>query len=100
MSFKLDPESCNISFFSNSKVSMIPMVSSRAVMRDMYYSGCSYKELEQPSAIYHTYIKSTCKGQFEFPDQNNSKALVVTLNVEHKYVLWCITIRMPLVMFP
>lgn len=100
MGFRLDPESCNVYFFSDSKMSMIQMVSRGTVTRDVYYSGCSYMELEQPCAIYFTYIKSTCKGQFEFRDQNDNKALVVTLDVEREYVLGCVTIAESLQILP
>lgn len=72
---------------------MIKMISSGTVTGDVYYSGCSYMELKEPCAISITYIKSTCKGQFEFRDQNDNKAFVVTLDVERKYVLWCIIIE-------
>lgn len=84
MSFTLDPQSCNVYFFPESKMSMIKMVSSGRLTGDVPSSGCSYMELEQPCAIANTYIQSTCKGQFEFRDQNDNNALVVTLDVERK----------------
>lgn len=74
-------------------MSMIKMISNGTVTGDVYYSGCSYMELKEPCAISINYIKSTCKGQFEFRDQNDNKAFVVTLDVERKYVLWCIIIE-------
>ncbi|XP_056900117.1 uncharacterized protein LOC130531933 isoform X1 [Takifugu flavidus] len=82
MSFNLDPQFCNIYFFSESKMSMTKMVQNGTLTGDVYYSGCSYIELKQPCAIYNSYLESTCKGQFEFRDQNNNKALVVTLDIE------------------
>lgn len=84
MSFRLDPESCNVYFFSESKNSMIKMVNSGTVTGDVYYSGCSYMELKEPCDISVTYVKTTCKGRFEFRDQNDNTALVVTLDVEGK----------------
>lgn len=84
MSFRLDPESCNVYFFSESKKSMIKMVSSGTVTGDVYYSGCSYMELKEPCDISNTYVQTTCKGRFEFRDQNDNTALVVTLDVEGK----------------
>lgn len=81
-------------------MSMIKMVSSGTVTGDVYYSGCSYVELKELCVIVNTYVQSTCKGQFEFQDENDNKALVVTPDVERKYVLWCITIRMSLIIFP
>lgn len=88
MSFKLDPQSCNIYFFSDSKMSMVKMVQNGTLTEDVYYSGCSYIELNQPCVIVNTYLQSTCKGLFEFTDQNNNKALVVSLDIERK---WCST---------
>lgn len=54
MSFTLDPESCNVYFFSESKMSMIKMVSSGTVTGDVYYSGCSYVELKELCVIVNT----------------------------------------------
>lgn len=89
MSYNLDPQFCNIYFFSESKMSMIKMVQNGTVTGDVYYSGCSYIELKEPCTIYNTYIESSCKGQFEFRDQNDNKALVVTLDIEREYGLEC-----------
>lgn len=92
MSYNLDPQFCNIYFFSESKMSMTKMVLNGTLTGDVYYSGCSYIELKQPCAIYNSYLESTCKGQFEFRDQNNNKALVVTLDIEREYGLECLVI--------
>lgn len=66
------------------------MVQNGMLTGDVYYSGCSYVELKEPCAIYNSYLQSTCKGQFEFRDQNNNKALVVTLDIEGEYGLECL----------
>lgn len=68
------------------------MVQNGTLTGDVYYSGCSYIELKQPCAIYNSYLESTCKGQFEFRDQNNNNALVVTLDIEREYALVCLVI--------
>lgn len=69
---------------------MTKMVQNGTLTGDVYYSGCSYIELKEPCAIYNSYLESTCKGQFEFRDQNNNKALVVTLDIEGEYGLECL----------
>lgn len=65
----------------------VKMVINGTLTGEVYYSGCSYIELYQPCRIQNTYIEMTCKGQFEFRDQNNHVALVVSLDVERKCVL-------------
>lgn len=57
-------------------MSMIKMVSSGTVTGDVYCSGCSFMELKELCVIVNTYVQSTDKGQFEFRDENDNKALV------------------------
>ncbi|XP_044220679.1 uncharacterized protein LOC122991109 isoform X2 [Thunnus albacares] len=83
--FDLEPNSCNIYFIPESDLKLKRFGTKivrqgRLERKDSFY--CSGFQLSKPCGILIKSLQSSCGGRFEVRDQNDNKALVVSLEVK------------------
>ncbi|XP_059201441.1 uncharacterized protein LOC131981242 [Centropristis striata] len=79
ITYDLEPNSCNIYYYSQLWARTEIVVHQGKLRRDLDKFGCKGFELIEPCGISNDALQLSCNGHFEIKDQNDNKALLAYL---------------------